>query len=366
MRLLDRYLFREFIVPFAYCLSGFLIFGIVFDLFQQLGSFQDAHLKGKEILHYYLLTTPEMLAMILPIALLLSLLYALTNHARYHELTAIRAAGISLWRLALPYFLVGFACSIAAFFINEVWAPEWAEQAQNIQFKRKHDREWQQKLSFRNERDKRMWLIASYNFKTHEMVQPNVTWALPEGGHREVHAERGIFTNGVWQLFNVQELHFKSNDDSFPDKTVTNSVTLSFSETPELIRSETLINSMDVKKAARRPRIPLKDIFNYLQLHPSLAGVQAAKINTQLQARLAAPWTCMMVVLIALPFGAPSGRRNIFVGVASSIIICFSYFVVQQLSLSIGMGGKLPPVIAAWLPNLIFGGTGIFLTSQVR
>ncbi len=366
MRLLDRYLFREFIVPFAYCLSGFLICGIVFDLFQQLGSFQDAHLKGKEVLQYYLLVTPEMLVLVLPIALLLSLLYALTNHSRHHELTAIRAAGISLWRLAVPYFAVGLLASIAMFFINEVWAPEWQEEAQSILTKRTHDREWQQKLFFRNEPEKRSWTIALYNLKTHEMVQPNVRWTPPEGGRREYHADRGIFTNGVWQLFNVQALYFKSDNDSFPEKMVTNSMTLKFSETPELIRSETLINSMNVKKAARRPRIPLKDIFNYLRLHPSLSGEQSAKIHTQLHARLAAPWTCMMVVLIALPFGAPSGRRNIFVGVASSIVICFSYFVVQQLSLSFGMGGKLPPIVAAWLPNLIFGGTGIFLTSRVR
>jgi lipopolysaccharide export system permease protein len=366
MRLLDRYLFREFIIPFAYCLSGFLIFWIVSDLFEHLGLFQESHLKAEEIFHYYLLATPEMLTLVLPIGLLLALLYTLTNHARFHELTAIRAAGISLWRIAVPYFAVGFVCSVALFFINEFWAPDSAERAQSILHKGGVANSWQSKLFFRNERDRRSWTIGSYNSKTHEMLQPNVTWEIAEGGHREVHAERGIFTNGVWKLFNAQELVFKSETDPFPVKTVTNSLELAFSETPELIRSETIINMMDVKKAARRARIPIKDILNYLQLHPTLSRAQSAKIHTQLQARLAAPWTCIVVVLIALPFGAPSGRRNVFVGVASSIVICFSYFVLQQLSLSLGMGQKMPAIVAAWLPNFVFSGIGIYLTSRVR
>jgi len=89
-------------------------------------------------------------------------------------------------------------------------------------------------------------------------------------------------------------------------------------------------------------------------------------LDTKLHGRLAAPWTCLVVVLIALPFGAASGRRNVFVGVASSILICFTYFVLQQLSLALGSGGHVPPWAAAWSPNAAFGLTGLFLTARVR
>jgi lipopolysaccharide export system permease protein len=71
-------------------------------------------------------------------------------------------------------------------------------------------------------------------------------------------------------------------------------------------------------------------------------------------------------VLIALPFGAASGRRNIFVGVASSIFICFAYFVLQQFGLALGTGGYLPSWLAAWFPNLAFGSAGLWLTASVR
>ncbi|MFN7142040.1 MAG: LptF/LptG family permease, partial [Limisphaerales bacterium] len=66
------------------------------------------------------------------------------------------------------------------------------------------------------------------------------------------------------------------------------------------------------------------------------------------------------------PFGAPSGRRNVFVGVAASIFIAFVYFILFKLGLALGTGGYIPGWVAAWLPNLLFAGAGIFLTLRVR
>src|SRR5215470_2432580 len=106
MRLLDRYLLRELFVPLAYCLSGFLIFWVSFDLFSELSHFQEEKLKFSEIARYYAFKIPEFVVFILPITLLLALLYALTNHARHNELTAMRAAGVGLLRLGLPYLAV--------------------------------------------------------------------------------------------------------------------------------------------------------------------------------------------------------------------------------------------------------------------
>ena len=119
MRLLDRYLLRELLIPLAYCLCGFLIFWIAFDLFGELDDYQLRGLNAPEIARLYLIKTPELLVIVLPIALLLGLLYALTNHARHQELTAVRAAGISLWRLSAPYFGVGLAFTIALYALND-------------------------------------------------------------------------------------------------------------------------------------------------------------------------------------------------------------------------------------------------------
>ena len=111
MRLLDRYLLRELLIPLGYCLGGFLICWIAFDLITSLNWYQENHLNVHDVAELYLAKLPELLVLILPFALLLALLYTLTNHARYNELTAIRAAGVSLLRICLPYLAVGLLLS---------------------------------------------------------------------------------------------------------------------------------------------------------------------------------------------------------------------------------------------------------------
>ena len=72
------------------------------------------------------------------------------------------------------------------------------------------------------------------------------------------------------------------------------------------------------------------------------------------------------MVLVAIPFGAAPGRRNVFVGVAASLSVYFVYFFLQQLGFAFGLTGQLPPFVGAWLPNLFFAATGLFMMSKVR
>src|SRR5277367_5315928 len=136
MRLLDRYLLRELLVPLGYCLAGLLIFYIAFDLIGSLNSYQEHQLLLADILELYVVKIPEILVFILPIVLLLALLYALTNHARHNEVTAIRAAGLSLWRICLPYLAVGFVLSLALFAMNEFWVPNSIDRREEILYRR--------------------------------------------------------------------------------------------------------------------------------------------------------------------------------------------------------------------------------------
>jgi lipopolysaccharide export system permease protein len=376
MRLLDRYLLRELLVPLAYCLVGFLIFWIAFDLFAELHELQEHKLRALDVVQYYLIKTPEFLIVVLPIALLLALLYTLTNHARHHEITAIRAAGVSLWRLCLPYFGIGLLASVAVFALNEFFAPdatEAAERVLNRRVQRKStvsDRDEVRNLGFTNTRDGRAWQIGSYNIRTGEMRDPKVLWPLPDGSYRWLHAERAVRSNGVWTFFNAREFTEEPATNSYPVPSLQTNVLAmpEFTETPEEIKSEIKIGKrLTLLKSVRRGAdIPLLEIVDYLRLHPRVPRDDRFWLYTKLHGRLAAPWTCLVVVLIAIPFGAASGRRNIFVGVASSILICFAYFILLQLGMALGMGGRLPAWLAAWLPNLSFGSIGLFLMARVR
>jgi len=369
MRLLDRYLLRELLVPLGYCLGGFLMFWVAFDLFGELEGLQEYKIRLSDIARYYLVRTPEFLVMVLPIALLLALLYALTYHARHHEIAAMRAAGVSLWRLAVPYFGVGLAASMVLFALNEFCVPGSADMAERIK-QRQHDQAERHLIrnhGFTNTRDGRRWVISVFNETTAEMFDPKVFWRLPDGSGIWLWAERAIHTNEVWRFFNVREFHDSGETNAtLVPGLQTNVLTMAFSETPDQIRSEIKISNLLSVRKARKADVPIFEILDYLRLHPNPERSQRLWLYTKLHGRLAAPWTCLVVVVIALPFGAASGRRNIFVGVASSIFICFTFCVLLQLGLALGTGGYMPSWLAAWFPNLTFGIAGLWMTARVR
>lgn len=370
--MLDRYLLRELLVPLVYCLSGFLVLWVTSDLITELNGLQERKLHAIDIARYYAVRLPEFVVFVLPIALLLALLYTLTNHSRHNEITAIRAAGVSLWRLCLPYFGVGFIASLAVFALNEYFVPRGTEAAEQIRNGNQpaqpgtsgHDRVYN--LGINNSRDGRDWVIGVYDLRTGQMTAPIVVSRLGDGSRIELRASRAERQKSTWCFYDVSEFKRPATPDALPVLVLKTNVLAKpeFSETPEQIRSEVQLASGNSLVKAKRADIPISVILNYLRLHPYPA--QGPALYTKLAGRLATPWTCMVVVLIAIPFGAASGRRNVFVGVAGSIVICFAYFVLQQISLAAGAGGRLPPWLAGWLPNMAFGAAGLVLTARVR
>jgi lipopolysaccharide export system permease protein len=374
MRLLDRYLLRELLVPLLYCLVGFFVFWVMLDLVSELSSLQEAKLSGPEIVEYYVVKSPGQVVVVLPIALLLGLLYTLSNHARHNEITAIRAAGVSLWRLSLPYFCTGFVLSLTLFVLNEFFVPDSENRA--AQVRQRHgtgkrsgtERGHVRNLGFTNARDQREWLIGVYNVEAAQMVNPQVIWTLPDGSQRWLKAARAEYTNDCWTFFDAREYRTDPAENAAPVPSQDTNVLAcpEFTETPDQIRSEIKIANRMGLSTSRQADLPLADIFDYLRFHPHPKRSDAWWLYTKLHGRMAVPWTCLVGVLIALPFGAASGRRNVFVGVASSIGIAFAFLLLMRVSLMLGESGLLPAWLAGWLPNLIFGFTGLWLTARTR
>lgn len=377
MRLLDRYLFRELFTPMAYCLGGFLIFWMSYDLFTELQELQERKLHFLDVIGYSVAKTPEFLVTILPVALLLALLYTLTNHARHNEITAMRSAGVSLWRICAPYFAVGLAASVALFVLNEFLAPrsnDWADRILQRHVPNRVDSATQKERrgSYFNARARRTWYYTEYHARTAVMIGPvNVGWFLPDGSWREVSADRAVHTNGVWTFFSdttnvIEREQIRTNAPEIPIL-VTNVLAMpQFKETPKDIERDIRFSKYE-RLNFRKVNVPLAELWGFLQAHPDdLQPSRASFWRTKFDGRLAAPWTCLVVVLIAIPFGAASGRRNLFFGVAGSIFLCFGFFVIQQFSLAFGAGGYMPAWLAAWLPNMVFAGMGLWLTARVR
>lgn len=488
MRLLDRYLLRELLMPLGACLGGFLIFWVAFDLLGTLDDLRRLGATAAGIAELYLIRLPELLLIVVPFALLLALLYVLTAHSKHHELTAMRAAGIGLWRICLPYFAVGLAGSVMLYALNEFWMPDAKEQEEYLKASWSGDtnslgRGWRTRVNLRNQAEDRTWNLGAFNLTNGELRQVAIQMPLAPDGYREVVADGVRWIDGYWRLTNGLErlyrwagdplpavktrstftaeemggrldtvanwpgetltltnaaftngyvfrrtitngsasagatwkleslvpvtgeggaLSFRSplgsganrrifaesatwsdgawvfreareflyrsgTDDNYLDQKFTELTLEGFSETPEIIRSEIRVGALfNRTKMMRRPQLGSREILNYQRLHPQIPPKERALLETQLHARFAAPWTCLVVVFIAIPFGSPSGRRNVFYGVAGSLALGFCYFVLQRLGFALGQGGQVSPWLAAWLPNLAFTAVGTVLISRVR
>ncbi|HEX5398253.1 MAG TPA: LptF/LptG family permease, partial [Verrucomicrobiae bacterium] len=323
-----------------------------------------------DVIEYSAAQVPGFLVTVLPVALLLALLYTLTNHARHNEITAMRAAGISLWRICLPYFAVGLVASLALFALNEQVAPRSTEWANRIleRYTSKPDdgsARNQQEGSYLNARARRTWYYDAFNSKNAEMIGPHVSWYLPDGSFWEIKAGRAVHTNKVWVFFNAIEYKQASQTTNEAPILVTNVLTMpQFNETPKDIERDLRFAKYNLR--SNKLDVPLTELWEYLQAHPNLPRARASVWQTKFDGRLATPWTCLVVVFIAIPFGAASGRRNLFFGVAGSIFICFAFYAVQQFSLAFGSGGHIPPWLAAWLPNMLFVIAGLVMMARVR
>ncbi len=373
MRLHDRYLFRELLTPLAYSLGGFLVFWISFFFFKQLETIQDKKLNLFDTAEYCAASLPEFFVLVLPILLLLALLYALTQHARHNEITALRAAGVGLWRLCAPYFVVGLLATGIYFALNEIAVPQcdrWANEILSRHVKSEASPQSKTRFTkgFYNLRAHRVWQFGEYDAVSTRMLNPTVTWTLPDGSWHGLVAGSAVYTNGVWTFYDAHLTFRQSGPPGEPVPTASTNVLAmpEFDETPERILLLLKFSDTQDWRDLHNENIPLTELWEFSRKDSGIAADKASALRAEFHKRLAAPWTCLVVVLMAIPFGAQSGRRNLFFGVAGSIFICFAYFILQSASLALGMNGHLPGWLAAWLPNFIFAGVGIVLTLRTK
>jgi lipopolysaccharide export system permease protein len=282
----------------------------------------------------------------------------------------MRSAGISLWRICVPYLAAGFLLSVAMFWISEHLAPTSQDRERRIRARylpENSEEQWIQSLNFRNARDNRIWTIGAYNPDTSEMSHPQVDWRLPDGSRRTLIARAAIRTNDIWQFSNVQFFVYPAGRPEIDTVAIRTNVMAmpEFTETPADIRVLIKFSRMNAVSASKRAHLSLTEI-DYIEKHLELNPRDRAIVETQRQARMAQPWTCLIVALIAIPFGAASGRRNVFIGVAISIFICFAYMILQPLGLALANGQFVPPALGAWFPNALFAATGLWLTNRVK
>lgn len=361
MRLIDRYLLKSFLNPLGFCLAGFTLIFLIFDLFDHLGEFIEGKTPVLDIATYYLVLLPSLIVYIVPISLLLAVLQSLSTLTKNNELTAMRASGLSMIRLMVPILLVGMAASLLVLFINESVGPQaayWCKKFVTEQKKVDRDAVHVSELAFKKDSANRIWYIQRFDTRDFSMSKIEVTQRRDDKSEDyKIQAAEGRWLDGYWVFsdLNIQYYDLEGNPRG-PPKFFSLKEMTDFNEKPGDFLSE--IKPPEFMSSA--------ELLRYLRLNENIPEEARIRREVDLHFRLAQPWNCFIVTLLGIPFGNQTGRKGAVRGFALSIGLFFTYYALINLGVFVGKEGLLPAWIAGWLPNLMFLPAGCYLIYRMR
>jgi lipopolysaccharide export system permease protein len=357
MRRLDRYVVRYFLQAYFYCIAGFVSIWFIFDISDNISTFLDQRISRLLILKYYLTQVPQILVVLLPVALLLALLFSLGRLSRSNEIVSMLTAGVSLPRILAPLLGIGLLTTAASTALNYSLAPH-GEYARKRLLEDPSSRRQMLGLTaqiFRNRTDNRTWFIQQFfpgenKFNTVHIVQQDANDNIVAAYictrvfyHPENHS---------WEFSQAKIVYYDpagNITDTIPY--VESLVIPDWSETPYRLSSANL----------RAEHLSVPELRDYLQFNSDFPTTLLAPFATHLQYRIALPWACTVVALIAGSLGIGYSRRGILSSVAAAIVLVFAMNFVMHLFLALGEGARIPTWAAAWTPNIIFAVIGLVL-----
>jgi lipopolysaccharide export system permease protein len=356
MRLLDRYVLRHFLQAYFYCIAAFISIWFIFDVSDNISTFLDERISRSLIAKYYLTQVPQILVILLPVALLLALLFCLGRMSRSNEIVSMLTAGVSVPRAVAPLLLVGLLTTGVSTALNYSLAPH-ADYAHKTLLENPKSRRQQVGLMaqiFRNRTDNRTWFIQQ--FKPEENFFTTVHIVQQDENDNIV--KNYIATSAVyhpdtraWELQQVKVVDYDEAGNITKTEVLASIVINDWSETPFRLSSANV----------RAEYLSVPELRDYLNFNSDFPPTLLAPFATHLQYRLALPWTCVVIALIATPLGIGYSRRGILSSVAAAIILVFSMNFVAHLFLALGEGARISDWAAAWTPNILFGTLGLVL-----
>ena len=242
MKIIDKYILRTFLVPLVFTSLAFLLIFVIYDLYDNLDKFIEAKAPVSEVIVYYLYLLPSKLWLLMPMAVLLSTLYSLFQLAKSNELTAMRASGISLYRLLVPNVLVGVLVAGLVFAINETIGPGYDYYCMRyIKGLRYADTDKTVLKDVKYNTDRRNWSVEKMNILTrynNKMLGVTVREKAPNGRYAYIlTAREAQFIDGKWEFYDATRTTY--NDDGTPGgvEVITEPRSLNITDPPrELIR----------------------------------------------------------------------------------------------------------------------------------
>ena len=355
MKLLDRYVLRNFLQVYFYCIAGFISIWLIFDVSDNISTFIDEHISLWLVVRYYATQIPQVLIILLPVALLLSLLFALGRMSRSNEIVSMLTAGVSLPRVLLPLIGIGLLTVAASMSLNYSLAPhaDLARKTFLSEARARPARNIQGQI-FRNRTDLRTWFIQ--NFRLGDKTFNNVQVLQQDENDNIVMsyvAGRANYRSQTktWDLENVRLAYYDAAGNITKEEFRPGLTIEHWSETPFRLSSANV----------QAEFLSFPELREYLHFNSDFPATLLAPFRTHLQYRLALPWTCLVVVCIAAPLGIGYSRRGVLSSVAAAVILVFSMNFLVHLFLALGEGDRVPGWIAAWTPNILFAAIGLYL-----
>ncbi|MDX8389881.1 MAG: LPS export ABC transporter permease LptG [Mariprofundaceae bacterium] len=345
MPILFRWIFRgcfnkTLLTTFA--LLSIFVIAEVFDKTRFLGD----GMSGWLLFEYLLMKLPMALADFMPVIMLFSAAMFLTGLSRHQEIVAMRSAGLGLRKLLAPLLIVAMLAAILVFVIGEWVTPITNQRLDHIerthiQHKQpqQHGTQWLKD----GQRFLRLQPLGDQQFKL--MV---LETDLQGRWQRRIDAADATYKDGAWQMHDVQ-LSVPSELEGMKLRHVQHM------SLPTQIGS----NAVALPNPRHMKFIALNDYATELQS----AGLKSAEYRFTLHHKVAAPLACLMMVIlaIALSMQLATRTRAISFGLLATIVLGLLFYIFGNTSYLLASGEHLPPVFAAWLPNLIFGGLAGFL-----
>jgi len=354
---LDRYIGREFIRMLVLATVALLMLPVLIEFIDLLDDVQQNHVKGATMVSYFAYNLPFYLfSQILPMAVLVATLATYGIMARQNEITAMKATGISVYRVGLPGLLLAAALSVLMFVGNDSLVPPYKRQAQ-----REHDVIKGRPPRSNSALDRRMALGSDGRFYSYNQIAPSTdpgsvifrglsvldidpkTWTLRE----HLMADEVRWDGKVYELSRGFRRTFTGG--SAADRVI------------DTVRSAEIDPPTYFKKEERTAdELSFTDLQTHIESIEGL-GLDGTPLRLGLYHKLSYPAMCIVMAFVGLPFSMFVGKRGALFGVGIALGLAAFYQVGFVFSEALGKYGYLPPMLAAWAPNLMFVGLGALL-----
>lgn len=356
LHVLDRYVTTEFLKIFVITTLGFPVLTILIDLTDHVDRYLSKGLPAWRVALAYLAGMPEQIFFITPAAVLFAAVFSVGSLARHSELTAAKASGISFHRLVRPIFALAGAASVFAFFLGE-FAPLGQERRATL-LDEKTARSQTARYNFVYRADGgRMYQVRTLSVPDRAMagVQIERKGAGPEFPSYFLTAVSAGFAPGTgWTLRNGTLRLFMERGRE---------VALGFDSLRQRVMTERPLDLTVEPKAPDQMRYA--ELGHYVQT-VDRAGGDANKLKVERALKIAIPCTCLIIALFGAPLGIAGTRGGPAYGVAVSLATTIIFLTMIQIMRAVGAGGVVPPLLAAWIPNVIFGVAGTVLFVKAR